>query len=419
MEVVMLEFLFPVAHRKYATAVTATWLIAFADWLVEAGYRRQSARVHVRQLREALEGTAPVVSADAVFSVAGLDSMFADVTVRRPNRVAFLLGTKRAFLRFLAERRPGQLIVERERGPHEALLAGYRSYLLDVRGLAPVTTSQHLATTTAFLAAAVPAEAALCDLSRTAVEDFVVAAGRRIKRSSLQHTVAQVRAFLRYCFDHGVIPERLDQIDTPRTYRDELPPRALPWPLVQGLLSSIDRRSKGGYRDHAMLHLMAHYGLRPSEVVALSVNAIDRAAGTLRVEQRKTRSLLILPVTLETLELLDEYLERGRPQGRGSALFLRLRSPAGPLQHYAICDVYQKRARESGLPLAGTSAYALRHGFALRLLESGVKVKTIGDLLGHRSLEATNVYLRLQTETLRHVALAVPPEPTSGAGVGA
>ena len=55
----------------------------------------------------------------------------------------------------------------------------------------------------------------------------------------------------------------------------------------------------------------------------------------------------------------------------------------------------------SGLGPMGSSAYSLRHAFAMRLLNRGVGVKAIGDLLGHRSLESTCVYLRLQTEVLR------------------
>ncbi len=73
-----------------------------------------------------------------------------------------------------------------------------------------------------------------------------------------------------------------------------------------------------------------------------------------------------------------------------------------------VCNVFNKRARESGLPLDGVSSYALRHSFAMRLLRQGVGVKTIGDLLGHHSLESTCVYLRIETDMLRTVALAVP-----------
>jgi site-specific recombinase XerD len=229
-----------------------------------------------------------------------------------------------------------------------------------------------------------------------------------MKRQSLQHPIAQLRAFLRYCHDCGDILEQLDAIDTPRTYRDALPPRALAWNLVQHLLRSVDRSSTAGWRDYAILHLMSHYGLRPSEIVAITLESIDWETKTLRVEQCKTRSTLILPLSNQTLFLLKRYLHHGRASSSHSELFLRVRTPAGPIERTAITDIYEKRARLSGLPLQGSSSYCLRHAFAMRLLKRGVGIKTIGDLLGHRTLESTCVYLRLQTDVLREVALPVP-----------
>jgi site-specific recombinase XerD len=73
-----------------------------------------------------------------------------------------------------------------------------------------------------------------------------------------------------------------------------------------------------------------------------------------------------------------------------------------------VVEAFQRAVRHSGLPLDGYSPYGLRHGFAMRLLERGVGIKAIGDLLGHRTFESTAVYLRLNTEALRDVALPVP-----------
>jgi integrase len=163
-----------------------------------------------------------------------------------------------------------------------------------------------------------------------------------------------------------------------------------------------------GWRDYTILHLMAYYGLRPSEIVALTLDSIDWTSKTLQVEQRKTRSVLLLPLAQRTLNLLRRYLRHGRPGSDHPQLFLRARRPAGPLQHYAVIDLFDKRARLSGLALQGSSSYCLRHAFAMRLLRQGVGIKAIGDLLGHHSLESTCVYLRIDTDLLRSVALPVP-----------
>lgn len=68
----------------------------------------------------------------------------------------------------------------------------------------------------------------------------------------MQHCVAHLRSFLRFSHSQGLVDRRLDAIDTPRVYRDELPPRALPWEVVQQLLRSIDRGDAMGWRDYTV-----------------------------------------------------------------------------------------------------------------------------------------------------------------------
>lgn len=405
----MLKRLFPKVHARYAASANGALLADFATWLVSAGYARPAARRHVRRLRQALErATSAPLARDARISVAFVSQAFSSLQTQ-------FEGTRRLFERFLAAH--GQLLKEPDPNRFAPLLERYREHLLEVRGLASATVDQHMTTIKCFLAQVLSGDALLRDLSARAVEHFVTAEGQRIKRQRLQHVVAHLRAFLRFCFECGAIPERLDVIDTPRVYRGELPPRALAWPLVQRLLRSVDRSSPLGWRDYTILHLMAHYGLRPSEIVTLTLGSVDWQARTLRVKQRKTRSDLILPLAGQTMRILRRYLYRGRPGSARPELFLRARTPAGPLRHSAIGNLYLKRAQESGLPLQGTSSYCLRHSFAMRLLDRGVGIKMIGDLLGHRTLESTCVYLRLQTRILREVALPLPA-PAAAIGEG-
>lgn len=173
--------------------------------------------------------------------------------------------------------------------------------------------------------------------------------------------------------------------------RLELPPRAIDWDLVKRLLNSIYRQQSRSARS-SILHLMAHYGLRPSAIASLTIDAIDWWARTLRVEQRKTRSALLLPLTDHTVSLLRNYLRRGRPHTTHSGCSFgherrRVRSRTIPSE---MCS--RRSARQGGLALEGHSAYGLRHGFAMRLLDRGIGVRAIGDLLGHRTLESTCVF---------------------------
>lgn len=395
----MLEHLFPKYHHRYTASPHAKELRAFARWLTEVGYGRDPAHDHVRRLREALDHRGRRLRAH--IDRAGVDGLFASL----PD-VAMYRATRRAFGRYLEAR--GRLLADPDRRPHVATLIAYEDQLRTVRGLSASTVAQHRATIQAFLHEALLDGSPISALTREHLDQHLVTTGRRISRQSMQHWVARLRSFLRFCHSNSLLAQPLDAIDTPRVYRDELPPRALPWRTVTALLRSIDRSSAIGWRDYTILHLMSHYGLRPCEVASLRLDAIDWQARTLRVAQRKTRSVLTLPMADRTLRIIKRYLFEGRPGSDRPELFLRARGPSGPMKHYAVCDIYQSRVARSGLDLQGTSAYSLRHSFAMRLLDRGVGIKAIGDVLGHRGLESTCVYLRLQLDALRDVALPLP-----------
>lgn len=396
----MLAELFPKYHLRYQQSPFVVDLEAFASWLHAVGYSRENTRDHLFRLRSTLERIAGL-SAGMVFTEIQLEQMF---TVA--GCPALYRGTQHAFARFLSSR--GRLIVAEPDHQFAALLVAYRQHLAEMRGFAASTVQQHEGSVSEFLSRSLPREKGLDELTREDLERYLQSKSKEVTRQTMQHIVARLRAFLRHCRHRGEIAAALEHIDTPRAYRGELPPRALDWQLVLRLLASVDRASRSGWRDYAILHLMAYYGLRPSEIATLNLTSIDWTAKTLSVEQCKTRTILVLPLADRTLDLLRHYLRRGRAAGVHPDLFLRARSPAGGLTHYAVGNIFERRAHLSGLPLHGNSAYGLRHAFAMRLLRRGVGVKAIGDLLGHHSLESTCVYLRIDTTMLRTVALPVP-----------
>jgi integrase/recombinase XerD len=399
--IAMLRDLFPRHHERYEGSRCGAELEAFAEWLEAQGHLRHPLRLHLRRAREVLNRSDRFRSG----------TLFREVDLREAFIIsgpeAYLYScTGRIFTRFLTA--TNRLIPTERTDPLSLLRRQYHQYLAEVRGFSRQTLKHHESTVTDFLSRGLSPDRGLSGLTAADVEAYVQVKSKENNRQSLQHVVAHLRAFLRFCGEHGKAPAGLDIIDTPRVYRGELPPRALDWTIVRQLLASIRRRSPRDWRDYAILHLMAHYGLRPSEVATLRLDAIDREAATLRVEQRKTRSILVLPLASRTLRLLHRYLQIARPNSDLPQLFLRIRSPIKAMKHYGVIDVFNYRARKSGLPLDGASSYALRHAFAMRLLRRGVGIKAIGDLLGHRSLEATCVYLRVDIDMLRSVALPVP-----------
>jgi site-specific recombinase XerD len=384
-------------------------LEAFERWLLSERYSPLATERHLRRLVY-VAPRLPGIAIGATFSAAQLAAVFG--RERSPqSRLFCFAGTRRAYERYL--RAAGRLVPEPRR-PYDDVTEQYATYLIEVRGLSESARIHHAHEVDGFLYRGLRRGRTLRGVTRIDVERYIELRSREVSRHSMQHVVANLRAFLRFAHDQGLVAERLDGLDTPRTYRGELPPRAIPWDTVQALLASIDRTSRCGRRDLCMLHLIAHYGLRPSEVVGLRLDSIDWRTSVVTVIQSKTRSTLKLPLAAPTIDLLRDYLEeRLGCNTVAPQLFLRARCPHVPLQRTVLGDVFKRRLELAGITGYRKHVYRLRHTVAMRLLGRGVGVKAIGDVLGHHSLSGTCAYLRLDLATLRQVALDVPHRGTT------
>jgi site-specific recombinase XerD len=418
----MLLELYPRRHRRYASVpILGPNLDGFGAWLLKQGYSTDRVREYfratprlVRQLQQRGVRTLAGITRARLQACAPADSQEdPDLTalVRQWDRYA-----RTALALYSGPRvtRIGHCVND------------YTKYLEQVRGFAPSTCTYHRRTVTDFLTSLgyerYPTR--LRTLTGHDIETFLRTVGPRQTRASLQHVVSHLRAFLRYLAATGEIPSGLDvPIDTPRVYRGEQLPRALPWDTVQRLLNAIDRTTPMGRRDYAMFLLITTYGLRACEIVTLTLDDVEWRTARLRIPQRKTRGSLWLPLTDEIGNALLDYLRHGRPAlairrqrvpYRGAPpptfreFFLRHRTPAGVLKPTAVTEAFQAWSKRSGLTIPFQGVHCLRHSYAVHLLRSGISLKTIGDVLGHRTLESTAVYLRLAVEDLRDVALDLP-----------
>jgi integrase/recombinase XerD len=264
----MLKDLFPKVFGRYESSCFAVELETFAQWLHGTGYAPPAACHHICRLKYVLDANANL-QCGQIINEAELREAFAAIPCHQRQAA-----TQRVYGRFLKAKRRLEETKPTDDVGH--LRQRYRQYLDDVRGLAPSTISQHLVTIDAFLSSSLGSARSLSALTSDDVENFIQATSRHVRRQTLQHKVAHLRAFLRFSADRGETARGLDHIDMPRTYRGELPPRALGWDLVEKLLASVDRSDDLGRRDYAILHLMVYYGLRVSEVAGLTLPMHER-----------------------------------------------------------------------------------------------------------------------------------------------
>jgi site-specific recombinase XerD len=405
----MLRSLLPKAHQKFLSLpLLGPITDGFDDWLAASGYTPGSREFAIRMLAH--------VDADLrrrrVRDVASLTPTMLHACWRGLIKIfPTNAGTVRSLERYLATAGVIAASGTDTAGTPapEILSEEYANHLREVRGFAASTICHHRYASQCFLKHLKTKKIPLGSIQPKDVEAYVNKTGKRLSRASLQHDIAALRGFLRFLATDGKTPTGLDRrIDTPRIYRLEQLPRALPWDTVTLLLRSIETTSAMGLRDYAMFLLIATYGLRASEVVALSLDDILWRQGILRIHQRKTSSPLELPLTNEVLAVMVKHLKRTPPPAPYRRVFLRMRAPIGMLKPTAVTEAFQAAARKSGLNIPYQGPHCLRHSYALHLLKNGTPLKTIGDILGHRTAESTSVYLRLATGDLREVALAVP-----------
>ncbi len=406
----MLNDLFDEVYKQYRSLpLLGSVLDDFDDWLGEQGYALGTRQNHITHC-------------------AHIEDYFWKRGVRRIAELStekfgtcrryFKLRTGRSdygvacLHRYLQER---QLLSARDVSQPVSIidefLIGYREYLVEVRGFSPSTVQAHCQSVLEFLRLAKKdnSEFQLHDLDRGHIEKFIIKVGRRVGRGTLQHAVAHVRGLLRYLCMLGKVPAGLDsQVDTPRVYRQEQLPKSLPWDVVCAFVESIDRSDAQGLRDYAMCLLIAKYGLRASDVAGLKLEDINWRAAELHFNQRKTGYPLILPLFDRVGEALVAYLRDGRPSSKHREVFLTLRAPISPVTIHTIGPAFRERVRRGDLPIPFEGVHCLRHSYAMHLLRSGMPLKAIGDVLGHRSTEATCVYIRLNVDELRDVGLPLP-----------
>lgn len=404
----MLRTLLPKAHQKVLSLpLLGPVADGFDDWLATNGYTRRSRESAMRILWRA-DGD---LRRRRATNVAGLTHAMLHACWHDLREIVGPpAGIVRTLERYLTE----VAIIPAGGGEPDgtcALNLEYVAHLREVRGLAASTIKYCRLTAEHFLKHLEESGAGVGCIQGSHIESYIAKAATRLGRVSLKREIGSLRSFLRFLVADGKMPAGLDQqVDAPRVYRLERLPRALPWKTVRNLLQSIDTSSPAGLRNYAMFLLIATYGLRPGEVVAINLDDIRWREGILRIPQRKNGEFTELPLTNEVLSALVKHLKRTPPPAPFRRVFMRMHAPMGVLKNGAAGSAFAALARKGGLsiPRLRGGAYCLRHSYAVHLVKKGTPFKTIGDILGHRSPEATTMYLRLATEDLREVALAVP-----------
>ena len=224
-----------------------------------------------------------------------------------------------------------------------------------------------------------------------------------LNAASRARKIATIRSFYNYLTNkmHYLKENPIKEIDSPKL-KKTLPKYLTMEESVQ-LLNAVN--GKNQERDYCILTLFLNCGLRISELVGLNRNDIQGEALRVLGKGSKVRIVYLNDACQAALQ---QYLAVRRPiVGRDqNALFLSTQNER--ISRSGVHAVVKKRLSEAGIDSAQYSSHKLRHTAATLMLQNGVDVRAVQEVLGHEHLNTTEIYTHIDNEALRVAARANP-----------
>lgn len=247
---------------------------------------------------------------------------------------------------------------------------------------------------------------------------------RGVSKRTCKRRLSSLRHFYKYMVNVGYI---LDNpfifILSPKT--DKKYPHALYKEQIEEIFQKNKERTDPlKNRDQAILYLLYYSGIRAAELVGLDVQSISLRERVVRVLGKGNKERII-PFTTECQKILKDYIDKERPkfipkfmewqkkqEGKGNKVSLRsplfFNAQGGPLTTRGLEYILDAIEEKTGL-YVGLHPHILRHSFATHLLENGADLRVIQELLGHESINATQVYTHVTEEAMKETYLQAHP----------
>lgn len=223
-------------------------------------------------------------------------------------------------------------------------------------------------------------------------------------RTTIARKLASVRCWCRFLCRQGRLSTNpADTLRGPR--QNKQLPHFLSVEAIQTLLEAPRNDQPLGWRDRAILETLYSAGLRVSELTGLNIADLDLDSGiaTVRGKGKKERLVLLGPYSVEALQTWLKHRQEIAPKSNSNssnsaAVFLNKKGTR--LTTRSVGRLLEKYLKATGLD-PKTSPHSLRHSFATHLLDKGADIRSVQELLGHRSLSTTQIYTHVTTQHLQ------------------
>jgi len=227
---------------------------------------------------------------------------------------------------------------------------------------------------------------------------------RNLAPASIARHIVALRMFFRYLQLEGILRDNLAELLGSQKLLQRVPEVLSPQ-KIQEFLEAPRPYDAYWRRDRAMLELLYATGCRASELSGLRARDVHLGEGFCICHGKGSKQRLV-PLGRAAKEAVQEYLEQERPKLAAAAPatpeWLLLSRRGRPLRREAIWELVKKYAVRAGLP-ASISPHTLRHSFATHLLAGGADLRQVQEMLGHASIQTTQIYTHVDQSRLKRV----------------
>ena len=403
-------FKYPGVLRRLRSGALGKEMDRIAAHFFDIGYKHASAKIYISRLGR----FSKFVNGDAGTVTIGQDTIDRFVLSLQTASPRIAIRTAIAHARNVAPERFSTPCHHGMPDPDDQLLTAYLGHLRDVRGLEPKTCEGLLTGARkilAWLRDHHPGQLLTAMTGEHVLGLVGYLLSLSVNNYTRSSTTSYVRTFLRFLRWADLNGQDLARFvpRTPCWRLQHLPPR-LAWEDIRRAIDAIDVTVASGARDRALLLLLATTGLRNKEIRMLELQDIHWRTSEVFVRRTKGKRDRVVPLLDEAGAALADYVLHGRPKIDNSRVFLSCAPPPRPFKCPAsISRIVRSRLERSGVKLSGAAgAHLLRHGLATQLVRQRRPINEVADLLGHRSIDTTAIYVKVALPQLTDVALPFP-----------
>ncbi len=239
---------------------------------------------------------------------------------------------------------------------------------------------------------------------------LMVLYNRKLSRSTISRKLSALRSFYKYLFNQDIINTNpFDYVSTPK--KEKKLPNYLGVIELETIFNIPDLNTSLGQRNRLILELLYATGIRVGELVNIKLNDIDLNRKEIRILGKGNKERIDL-FGEYCLDYINLFINGGRTKiikkNNSSCDYLIINNRGNKITTRAVEQIINDIVKKASIK-KHVSPHMLRHSFATHLLNNGCDILTVKELLGHESLESTQIYTHVSNERLREVYLKCHP----------